>query len=133
MSQRFTLPKRSRIGGRGTFKTIRDAGIRESRGPITVWAVPNDTPRPRLGISIGRHVGAAVRRNRIKRLLRESFRLMQHDLPRGYDVLIGVKPHEPLILAEYQKLLSSMLVRIYGKWEKQLQRPPASAPPPPET
>jgi ribonuclease P protein component len=119
MLRRFTFPKRSRIGGRGTFKTIRDGGMRESRGPITVWAVPNDASQMRLGISIGRHVGTAVRRNRIKRLLRESFRLMQHDIPRGYDVLVGVKPHVPLILAEYQKLLSSMLVRIHGKWEKQ--------------
>jgi ribonuclease P protein component len=125
MLRRFTFPRRSRIGGRGTFKTIRDTGIRESRGPITVWAVPNDASRMRLGISIGRHVGTAARRNRIKRLLRESFRLMQHDLPVGYDVLIGVKPHPPMILAEYQKLLSSMLVRIHGKWEKQ---PPKDSP-----
>jgi ribonuclease P protein component len=65
-------------------------------------------------------VGSAVRRNRIKRLLRESFRLLQHDLPQGYDLLVVVRPHEPLMLADYQKLLSALLVKLHNTWR---QRP----------
>lgn len=126
MTTRYTFPKSSRLGGRGTFNAIRDSGLRESRGPITIWLVPIDSPKSRLGISIGRHVGTAPRRNRIKRLLRETFRLMQHDLPRSYDILISVKPHVPLILAEYQKLLSSSIIRLHGKWE---QKQPTKEPP----
>jgi len=118
MEQRFTFQKTRRLGGRGVFKSIRDTSPRESRGPLTFWMTPNDRAYSRLGISIGKHVGIAARRNRIKRLLRESFRLMQSDLPRGYDVLIGVKPHEPLILAEYQRLLSSTLIRMHGKLQQ---------------
>jgi ribonuclease P protein component len=114
----YALPSTRRLGGRGTFKTIRDNGVRESRGPLTVWAIANELGFSRIGISIGRPVGNAVRRNRIKRLLRESFRLMQHDLPRGYDLVIAVRPHEPLILAEYQKLLMAMFVKAHGKWQK---------------
>lgn len=118
LKEAYTYPRSRRLGGRGTFKTIRDTGIRETRGPLTVWAIPNELGHSRIGISIGRPVGNAVRRNRIKRLLREAFRLMQHDLPRGYDVVIGVRRHEPLILAEYQKLLTSMFVRVHGVWQK---------------
>jgi ribonuclease P protein component len=103
------------LGGRGTFKHIRDHGVKESRGPLTLWAVPNELKHPRLGISIGRVVGVAVKRNRIKRLLRESFRLIQHDLPRGYDLVIAVRPHEPLILAEYQRMLSHLLLKAHAK------------------
>jgi ribonuclease P protein component len=113
--RRHTFPRTRRLGGRGTFKTIRDTGVRESRGPLTVWAIPNELGHPRLGISIGRVVGNAVRRNRIKRLLRESFRLTQHDLPRGYDLVIAVRPHEPLILADYQRLLSHLLFKVHAK------------------
>src|SRR5580765_2406119 len=98
-SRRYRHPHSRRLGGMGTFKTIRDSGVRESRGPLTMWGIANDLGHSRLGISIGRPVGNAVRRNRIKRHLRESFRLMQHDFPHGYDLVIAVRPHEALILA----------------------------------
>jgi ribonuclease P protein component len=115
MRSDYSFPKSHRLGGRGTFKTIRDRGVKESRGPLTLWARPNDLNHLRLGVSIGRVVGTAVRRNRIKRLLRESFRLLRHDLPRGYDLVIAVRPHEPLILAEYQKILSHLLLKAHTK------------------
>ncbi len=67
-------------------------------------------------------MGGAVRRNRIKRLLREAFRLMQHDWPRGFDVVIAVRPHEPLRLAEYQRLLSRALRGINDQWAKRQRR-----------
>jgi ribonuclease P protein component len=110
-AHRYSFPRSKRLGGRDTFKAIRERGVRESRGPLTLWAVSNGSSSSRLGISIGRHVGTAVRRNRIKRLLRESFRLMQHDIPIGCDFVVAVRPHEPLILAEYQKLLMGLTVR----------------------
>jgi len=115
-AKQYTFPRTRRIGGRGVFKAIRDSGVRETRGPVILWAVTNDLGFSRLGISMNRSVGNAARRNRIKRLLRESFRLMQHDLPRGYDLVIALRPHEPLILAEYQKLLLSLVVRAHGKF-----------------
>lgn len=113
--KRYTFPRTRRLGGRGTFKRIRDCGVRESRGPLIVWGMRNDLDHMRLGISIGRIVGTAPRRNRIKRLIRESFRMMQHDFPKGYDLVVGVKPHEPLILAEYQRLLSHFLHKIHQR------------------
>jgi RNase P protein component len=48
-------------------------------------------------------------------MLRESFRLMQHDLPQGYDFVVAVRKHEPLLLADYQRLLSGMLLKLHRK------------------
>ena len=113
----FTFPRTHRLRSKLEFSNVFEAKVRESRGPLTIYSLPNTLDHPRLGISIGRKVGTAPRRNRIKRLLRESFRLMQHDFPRGYDLLITVRPHAPLILADYQKIMSGAMVKLHQRWE----------------
>ena len=101
-----------RLNNPARFKELYNIGNSITRGPIKLYAAPNELAKPRLGISIGRRVGTAPRRNRIKRLLREAFRLMQHDWPAGYDLVVVVRPHEPLPLAEYQRALSNGMVRL---------------------
>lgn len=70
---------------------------------LVLFVAGNDLGRPRLGISIGKACGSAVQRNRIKRLFRESFRLIQNDIKPGFDYLfiistkwrlLGQKPPE---------------------------------------
>ena len=124
--RRHTFPPSRRLRLPGEFSAAYDAKVRESRGPLTVYALPNNLGHPRLGMSVARKVGTAVRRNRIRRLIRESFRLLQHDLPKGYDLVVVVRPHDPLMLAEYQKLLMAMLVRLHGTWQKRVPATPAS-------
>jgi ribonuclease P protein component len=115
--RRHTFPKSHRLGGKREFSMVFEAKTRESRGPLMVYAKPNELGHGRLGISISRKVGIAVRRNRIKRLLREAFRMMQHDLPAGYDLVVVVRPHEPLILAEYQRLMAGLAVKLHRTWQ----------------
>jgi len=45
-----------------------------------------------LGISVGRKVGGAVQRNRVKRLLRECFWECAGGLPEGYDFVVVARP-----------------------------------------
>ena len=131
----FTFRPQHRLRLPSQFSAVYEAKARESRGPLTVYALPNDLGHPRLGMSVSRKVGTAVRRNRIRRLVRESFRLLQHDFPRGYDLVVVVRPHEPLILAEYQKLLMATLVRLHATWQKRkapLTQPRTESPQSPE-
>jgi ribonuclease P protein component len=116
--QTHSFPRKLRLQHALQFDGVYAAKVRESRGPLTVFAIPNDLGHPRLGLSVGRRVGTAVTRNRVKRQLREAFRLLQHDLPRGYDVVINVRPHEPVLLADYQRLLSGAMVKLHRTWEK---------------
>lgn len=113
-----TFPRAHRLSGVLRYAAVFDAKVKQSRGPLAVYSLPNGLRHPRLGISISRRVGTAVRRNRIKRLLRESFRSHQRDLPGGYDLVIVVRPHEPLILAEYQKLMTALMLGSHAAWQK---------------
>ena len=115
--QRHTFPKSRHLRLPSEFSAVYDARVRESRGPLMAYALPNALGYPRLGMSVNRKVGTAVRRNRIRRLIRESFRLLQHDLPQGYDLVVVVRPHEPLILAEYQKLLMALMLKLHRAWQ----------------
>jgi ribonuclease P protein component len=118
MQPRYKFPRTSRLSGRKTFSAVYDSGLRQSRGPLSIVSSPNHLPRLRLGLSVSRKVGSAVRRNRIKRLLRQVFRLLQHDLPGGYDLVVIVRPHEVLNLAEYQRLMQELIQRSQVAWQR---------------
>ncbi len=90
--------KNQRIRKKTEFDAVFARRQRVFEGPIGVYVAPNQQPHSRLGISMSRKVGTAARRNRIKRLLRESFRLRQHELPAGWDIVVVLKPHEPVSL-----------------------------------
>jgi ribonuclease P protein component len=46
----------------------------------------------RLGVSVGRKVGGAVQRNKVKRAIRESFWKLAGDLPDGHDYVVVARP-----------------------------------------
>ena len=57
-------------------------------------------------------------RNRIKRMLREAFRLSQNEWPKGYDLVVSVRRHRPMELGEYQRILGGAVARLHGEWGK---------------
>ena len=92
------------------------------KGPLRVSSAPNDFNRTRIGLSVPGRVGTNVKRNRIKRLLREAFRLHQGSLPRGLDVVIGVQPHDEKTLEAYAALLTSALEALAVTWQRRGDR-----------
>jgi ribonuclease P protein component len=122
--RRYTIHKQQRVRNRLEFSAVFDRGVRVPRGPLLLVGMPSERDRSRLGLSVPKRVGTAPTRNRVKRMLRECFRLMQHDLPRAYDLVVVVRPHKAMILAEYQRLLSGMVVKLHQTWEKRTPPPP---------
>ena len=117
-----TFPRTHRLSSPLRFAAVYDARTKETRGPIVVFTLPNELGHPRLGLSVSRKVGVAPRRNRIKRLLREAFRAIQHDLPAGYDMVIVVRPHVPLELAEYHAILTATTRQLHTVWQRRLAK-----------
>jgi len=86
------------------YDAVFAARLRKNLGPITLWLRPNGLTHHRLGLSISRKVGNAVLRNRLKRRLREAFRLGHHDWPGAFDLVVVAHPHEALKPVGYQEL-----------------------------
>ena len=59
---------------------------------LVLYVKENESEVNRLGVSISRKVGCAVVRNRIKRLIKESYRANEKTLVMGYDLVIVVRP-----------------------------------------
>ncbi|MEW6153604.1 MAG: ribonuclease P protein component [Actinomycetota bacterium] len=71
---------------------LRRKGRRVRRGPVTVtWVAGDPGSSPRVAYAVGRQVGGAVVRNRLRRRLREIIRQASADLSPG-DYLVGAGP-----------------------------------------
>ena len=77
---------------KGDFDVAYARGRRLGDGFFSVTVMRNDVGAPRLGLAVAVKVaGGAVARNRLRRIIRESFRLHQHALPAA-DLVVGARP-----------------------------------------
>lgn len=90
--KRLTFPKNKRLTSNRQFKAVLDRRRRASDALLTVWMAENHRDHTRFGVSVGKTCGNAVVRNRLKRLLREAFRLSQQEMPSGFDYVVMVAP-----------------------------------------
>ncbi|MFG0328159.1 MAG: ribonuclease P protein component [Phycisphaerales bacterium JB037] len=116
------------------FQAVLRGKLKKSQGPLTLWMLPTSLPEHRLGLSIGRRVGHAVRRTRLKRHLREAFRLERASLPRpdaaapaSYDLVVGARAHEPLSLDDYRAILRALAQQLHRVHAKRARRGADSA------
>ena len=90
--KQFSLGKGEKLLRPQQFKRALRKGERRSTDHFAIFVLPNQINKQRLGITTSRKVGAAARRNRVKRLLREFFRLHKACLPPSSDILFIAKP-----------------------------------------
>ena len=86
-----SFPKILRIRKKKDFQAIYSSGKRYFTKNFIIYIKENGLNYPRLGITVTRKYGKAVKRNRMKRLIREFFRLNKQLFKVGYDYLIVVK------------------------------------------
>lgn len=70
------------------FRRLYKSGKSSANGFLAVYCRRNRLGINRLGITTGTKLGNAVKRNRVRRLIRESYRLYEEGLARGYDIVV---------------------------------------------
>ena len=108
------LPRDARLRRPGDFAALRTSSGRAGGRCFHLRYRDNGLGHARLGLAISKRVSKrAVERNRIKRLLRESFRRVQHQLP-SVDLMVMAREHAAGVPG------TELLRDIDGLWKKLL-------------
>lgn len=90
--RQFSFSKKNRLLTNEQFQSVLALKRRASDDLLIVYLAKNECHYPRLGVSVGKMCGSAVIRNRLKRLIREGFRLSKGQMPDDFDYLVMISP-----------------------------------------
>ena len=122
-SSRLRLTKRQKLRSPLEFRRVYESGSKAGDGFLLVFGLPNDLGVTRLGLSVSKKNGSAVIRNRIKRQLREAFRLEQAALPAGWDFVLVPRLHSGATLADDRRSLIGCVRRVLKRHPQPAQKP----------
>lgn len=94
-SRRFGRDDRIRV--RSDFQAVQGRGRKVHTAHYLMMVLPRSDERTRLGLTVTKKIGTAVERNRVKRVLREVFRLNRSLFPSGFDIVVIAKSGAPAL------------------------------------
>jgi ribonuclease P protein component len=103
------FPSHCRLLKHSDYKFVSDQGCKIITPHFIFIYVHSSFPCSRLGITVSRKVGNAVKRNKIKRYFREFFRLNKSRFPRSFDISIIARNKITFVDKKY---LNKVLVDI---------------------
>ncbi|MBZ5542788.1 MAG: ribonuclease P protein component [Acidobacteriia bacterium] len=101
------FPKEARLLSRREFRRVYEEGQRRSGRLSTIFLRANGLPQTRLGITTPARLGNAVLRNRVRRRVREVFRLNRLAIPGGWDMVLN--PREAVAEVPFPTLVRELL------------------------
>ena len=70
------------------FRRLYSKGRCFGNSYLVVYSRKINSPKNRLGITVGKKIGNAVHRNRLRRRIRESYRLMEPEMQTGFEIVV---------------------------------------------
>ena len=88
------------------FKRVRRDGKSNAHPLIVLVALENQLSITRVGVTAGKRVGNAVKRNRAKRLMRAAARVLHPNIKKGYDIIIIAR--KPIIQSKMPQVRAAL-------------------------
>lgn len=101
------MEKKFRIRKNVEFKKVYKHGKNYWNRNLILYVKKNDKKVTRVGYTITKKIGNAVTRNRLRRMMKEIYRLNFHNIKEGYDLVFIAK--KKLVGISYKELESSMI------------------------
>lgn len=103
----YKLSKQGILRSNKSFQSVYRSGRSYANKTMVLYVLPNAGECRKTGFAAGKRLGNAVVRNRVKRLLREAYRLNQHRLKPGVDlILVG---RQAMVKSRYQAVAGAFL------------------------
>ena len=94
------------------FRRVFSRGKRVATRYFVIYSLQNHLPFPRIGIQVKAKIGTAVKRNYIKRMVRETFRKMKVEFSKAVDlILIAEKDIVTVKRAEFEEEFRKVVAR----------------------
>ncbi len=100
------MDRQSRLRANEDFQRVRREGRSWSSPLLVLIAAPNAADHTRFGFAVGKRIGKAVVRNRVKRRLREAVRLHCEAVAPGWDLVFVAR--EPILAASFGDIESAI-------------------------
>jgi ribonuclease P protein component len=108
----YKLSKNMKLHKNKSFQTVYKFGKSYSNKQLVLYVLSTKTSSRRIGFAAGKRLGNAVVRNRMKRLLREAYRLNQQHIKTGMDlILVGRRPAIDLKCAAVTKAFLALCAK----------------------
>jgi len=104
-----------RLKKNAEFQRIYRKGSYMATKALVAYIRPNNLMETRIGITVSKKYGKSVKRNRIRRLITESYRILKDNVKPGYDIVfVARKPdtYENIGLSDIHAVMSYILDKL---------------------
>lgn len=96
------------------FKNVINKGKFYKGNYVTIYITKNGEEKNKIGIAISKKIGKANKRNRLKRLIRESYRIQKDNIKKGNNIIFIWNKNADILNNKYENV-SKDIIKLFKK------------------